>query len=95
MRSFPRIALVLASALPAFAGDESPVPEPSPLATPSAVPEPAAQPSPTTRNPPPSRTARTSEKEAEGSQAPNRFEADSVIKSRYQLDGEPLEVDPD
>jgi hypothetical protein len=35
------------------------------------------------------------EKEAEGSQAPNRFEADTIIKSQYRLDGEPLEVDPD
>ncbi|OFZ19722.1 MAG: hypothetical protein A2X94_16845 [Bdellovibrionales bacterium GWB1_55_8] len=35
------------------------------------------------------------EKETEGTNAPNRFEADTVIKSRYQLDGEPLEVDPD
>ena len=35
------------------------------------------------------------EKEAEGTQAPNRFEADTVIKSQYKLDGQPLEVDPD
>lgn len=38
---------------------------------------------------------RTSEKEAEGTQAPNRFEANTVIKSKYQVNGEPLEVDPD
>ncbi len=35
------------------------------------------------------------ETEAEGTEAPNRFEADTVIKSRYQLNGEQLEVDPD
>src|SRR4051794_24719745 len=35
------------------------------------------------------------EKEAEGTQAPNRFEADTVIKSQYKLDGQLLEVDPD
>ncbi len=35
------------------------------------------------------------EKEAEGSQAPNRFEMDPVIKSKYQSNGVPLEVDPD
>ena len=38
---------------------------------------------------------RKSEKEAEGSEARNRFEADTVIKSKYQLNGDPLEVDPD
>ena len=46
--------------------------------------------------PKPRRGRRTTrEKEAEGSQAPNRFEADTVIKSQYRLDGQPLEVDPD
>jgi len=36
-----------------------------------------------------------SEKEAEGTEAKDRFQADTVIKSQYQLDGETLEVDPD
>lgn len=35
------------------------------------------------------------EKEAEGTQAPNRFGADIIIKSRYELNGQPLEVDTD
>ncbi|MCM2321780.1 MAG: hypothetical protein NDJ90_00790 [Oligoflexia bacterium] len=35
------------------------------------------------------------EKEAEGTEALDRFEANTVIKSHYQLNGEPLEVDPD
>lgn len=35
------------------------------------------------------------EKETEGTQALNRFETDTIIKSRYHLDGQPLEVDPD
>lgn len=35
------------------------------------------------------------EKEAEGTKAPDRFEADTVIKSKYQHNGQPLEVDPD
>ncbi len=35
------------------------------------------------------------EKEAEGNKAPNRFEADTVLKSRYKLNGKQLEVDPD
>jgi hypothetical protein len=34
-------------------------------------------------------------KEAEGTEAPGRFEADTVIKSRYELNGKSLEVDPD
>lgn len=36
-----------------------------------------------------------SEKETDGSTAPNRFEADTVIKSQYKHEGEQLEVDPD
>ncbi len=35
------------------------------------------------------------EKEAEGTQAPNRFDQDTIIKSRYELDGQNLEVDTD
>ena len=34
-------------------------------------------------------------KEAEGTQALNRFEADTIHKSQYKLNGEQLEVDPD
>lgn len=41
------------------------------------------------------RRATTREKETEGTEAPDRFEADTVIKSQYQLDGKQLEVDPD
>ena len=35
------------------------------------------------------------EKEAEGTKAANRFQADTVIKSKYEFNGTPLEVDPD
>lgn len=35
------------------------------------------------------------EKEAEGTQAPNRFESDNIIKSKYELNGQALEVDTD
>ncbi len=35
------------------------------------------------------------DKEAEGTQAPNRFEQDLIIKSRYELNGQSLEVDTD
>ena len=38
---------------------------------------------------------RIREKEAEGTEAPNRFEADPVIRSKYQHKGQSLEVDPD
>lgn len=38
---------------------------------------------------------RIREKEAEGTEAPDRFQADTVIKSKYELNGVPLEVDPD
>lgn len=38
---------------------------------------------------------RTREKETEGTEAPDRFEADTVIKSQYRQGDEQLEVDPD
>jgi hypothetical protein len=41
------------------------------------------------------RPAVKSEKETDGTTAPNRFEADTVIKSQYKHEGEQLEVDPD
>ena len=43
----------------------------------------------------PQRKGGSRAKEAEGSKAPNRFEADVVTKSSYKLAGESLEVDPD
>lgn len=36
-----------------------------------------------------------SEKEAEGSEAADRFESETVLKSRYSHEGQSLEVDPD
>lgn len=38
---------------------------------------------------------RTREKDADGTEAPNRFQADTVIKSQYKLNGQSLEVDTD
>ncbi len=38
---------------------------------------------------------RVREKEADGSQAPNRFSGDPVIRSRYKVNSQALEVDPD
>ena len=43
-----------------------------------------------------SKGKKTREKEAtEGTEALDRFEANTIIKSRYTLDGQSLEVDPD
>ena len=41
------------------------------------------------------RGPRREQKETEGTEAPERFEADTIIKSPYSVDGKPLEVDPD
>ena len=38
---------------------------------------------------------RREQKETEGTEAPGRFEADTILKSPYHVDGQPLEVDPD
>ncbi len=35
------------------------------------------------------------EKDAEGTKAPNRFNAETIIKSKYELNGQSLEVDTD
>jgi hypothetical protein len=75
------------AATPAAAAVETPS-EPNPAPTSDSTAAPVAKPRSKVR-----RGAR--EKEAEGTQAPNRFEADTVIKSQYKLDGQPLEVDPD
>ncbi|HLE00430.1 MAG TPA: hypothetical protein VJB59_09225 [Bdellovibrionota bacterium] len=68
----------------------------APAAPPQAQP---AKPDSETRTPKktkkPGKAKRTRDREAEGTEAPDRFEADTVIKSQYQLNGEYLEVDPD
>lgn len=38
---------------------------------------------------------RVREKEIEGTEAAGRFETETILRSRYQLEGRPLEVDPD
>jgi len=35
------------------------------------------------------------QKETDGTEAPGRFEGNTILKSEYHLDGQPLEVDPD
>lgn len=84
--------LIGATSAPAFA--EEPVVRP---AVPSEM---NIQPAPGTAPPPPAKPQkkgrRSGEKaEAEGTEALDRFEADTVIKSKYLLNGESLEVDPD
>ncbi|MDR3606884.1 MAG: hypothetical protein P4M08_05820 [Oligoflexia bacterium] len=71
----------------------------TPQAASQSAPQVATQPS-ETASPTPNKKnkksgKRTREKEAEGTEARDRFKADSVIKSKYKLDGQPLEVDPD
>ena len=41
------------------------------------------------------RPKRKEAKETEGSVAPGRFEAETILKSQYHLNGQQLEVDPD
>jgi hypothetical protein len=69
------------------------------LAQDDSASEPAPTPSATQASPPAPKKSKGrrggDRKETEGTTAPNRFETDSVIKSQYHLDGEPLEVDPD
>jgi hypothetical protein len=59
-----------------------------------AIPAPAPSPQ-VEASPDPSKKGRRIGRQAEGSQAPNKFEADPVVQSKYQLNGRPLEVDPD
>ena len=50
---------------------------------------------PRTRNAKKAKGRHSGEKETEGTKARNRFETETVPKSRYQLNGKPLEVDTD
>ncbi|MBU6375773.1 MAG: hypothetical protein KGQ59_07245 [Bdellovibrionales bacterium] len=58
-------------------------------------PSPTASPSPQAQKSPTKKKTREATKDTEGTVALDRFEADTVIKSQYTLDGKPLEVDPD
>jgi hypothetical protein len=58
-------------------------------------PVPAASPGKRARSQSRKKGPRLRERETEGTEAADRFEADTVIKSKYQLNGEQLEVDPD
>lgn len=75
-------------------GNGVPAPDQQSLTNASApVPEPVPEASPT---PSPVATKRIHrEKEAEGSEAKNRFTQDPVVKSQYRIGGQALEVDPD
>jgi hypothetical protein len=72
--------------------EASPMVEVSPSSSPQGIPQasPSAKPSQKSQ-----KGKRIREKEAEGSEAADRFQADTVIKSRYELNGQSLEVDPD
>ena len=62
---------------------------------PTAVTPNAATPSPRPTATPRAKRENRTQKDAEGSTAPDRFEAETVIRSRYTLDGKTLEVDTD
>jgi hypothetical protein len=87
---------ILLLGLVGFSGaraEESPaeVAAPSPVPVPSTIPEVMKRKSPLIQK----RGKRREQKETEGSEAPNRFEADTILKSPYVDGGQPLEVDPD
>lgn len=50
---------------------------------------------PLIKAPKPKKGNRREQKETEGSEALERFQADTILKSPYTIDGQPLEVDPD
>lgn len=96
--------LVISLLLAGAAHAEEPLTEPTQAPTsaapttipgaPTATPVPKVSPSPRlTESPPTKRIYR--EKEAEGSEARNRFTTDPVVKSQYRVNGQALEVDPD
>lgn len=65
------------------------------LPAPAVTPTPTAPPQTPKKTEKKSKGKRIREKETEGSEALDRFEADTVIKSKYNVNGESLEVDPD
>ena len=82
------VASVAGTTLALAFDDEALPPGGSPVQTPELAETPA--PSKKTR-----RNLIPAQKDAEGTEAPNRFHADTVIKSTYKLEGKTLEVDPD
>jgi hypothetical protein len=94
--------LVLVSALLIFSSyvraEDAAAPASSPEApatSESAPPPQSSAPVPATKAKAAPKGKRYREKEAEGTEAPDRFEANTVIKSKYTLEGRTLEVDPD
>jgi len=61
-----------------------------------AAPTPTPTPAPTaTSSSKPVRKKIREQKENDGTEAPGRFESNTILKSEYQLNGQSLEVDPD
>jgi hypothetical protein len=86
--------------LHAFAQEAAPeVPAQQPAAptvtAPAGDSEPEAPSSQPRSKPSSKKRVKNREKETEGTEAADRFEANTVIKSKYELNGEHLEVDPD
>jgi hypothetical protein len=101
------ILLGLLSGIPSASAEtevKAPVDVPSPAVS---APVPAISPAPTTKSPllqiPSKRVPVTSakrghrheQKETEGTEALDRFKAETILKSVYSSGGKPLEVDPD
>lgn len=98
-RVFLLILCVIAGSRSAWAEDApaaqvEPAAQAAPAAPQEAAPAEAA-PIPVEATPPRKQRRMPVIKDAEGTTAPNRFEAETVIKSRYSLEGKKLEVDPD
>jgi hypothetical protein len=97
------ISGALAAASSGIAGADEAVPAASTESPPvSSAPAADAEASPDLPSPPKPATKgkrvrgeRAQKDATEGTEALGRFEADTVLKSKYQLDGQPLEVDPD
>lgn len=82
----------------AFAQDTQPPPAQPPPAQPPPAEETVVNvPAPPEASPVPRQPVKrmNREKEAEGSEAKNRFTSDPVVKSQYRVGGQALEVDPD
>ncbi len=79
----------------AWADPEAPVSPPAAASAPapeSATPVPAKAKAKATKSPQYKGARR---EDTEGTEAPDRFKADTAIQSKYQYDGKPLEADPD
>ncbi len=93
--SLVSIALILFGGVSALADPGTPSPAPTPTATTGAQVASSSAEESQGADAQGDAPVRRRARQAEGSQAPNKFEADPVLKSQYQVEGRNLEVDPD